>query len=82
MDALGREELVRFYELHGVTPNNPCPNYVQYCKLMTDAHRINYQFGCFVRESFVGTELRMAFESWEELLSCYSSFMAGFIGSR
>lgn len=83
MDVLDRESLIRFFEWHGVGPDKPRPNFVQYCQIMIDAHSVSHSFGCFARESFVGTtELRLVFESWDELWSCYKSYMAGYIGSR
>ena len=82
MDEISKESIISFFELHGVSPENPCPNFVQYCKTMVNAYSISHSFGCFVRESFVGDELRLGFESWDELWHCYKSFIAGYIGSH
>jgi hypothetical protein len=82
MDALDRGSVIRFFEWHGISPEKPRPNFVQYCKIMIDAYSISHSFGCFARESFIGDELRLGFESWDELWHCYKSFIAGYIGSR
>jgi hypothetical protein len=83
---LYRADVVGFFEDHRLIPGRECIiSYNAYLLLLFDALALNNTFYHFMVEAFVPTDhgqMRLDIDSWQELMSCYVSFVADYTKDR
>lgn len=74
-----RNDVIAFYEEHNLIPGrDEIVSYKTYLLLLFDALAKDESLYRFCNEGFVPTprgQMRLDFNSWAELISCYTSFM-------
>jgi hypothetical protein len=82
IEVVYRTDLVSFFEEHNLIPGRDCiVSYNAYLLILFDALALDDTFYRFIVEAFVPTDrgrMQLDIDSWQELLSCYVSFVAGY----
>jgi hypothetical protein len=79
------EDIIDFFEKHHIAPGEFTIGLAEYLRITFDAASKSEIFRGFVKDSLVPiahNKYRVVFESWEDLINCYYSFMTGFSGIK
>ena len=83
---LYRADIVGFFEDHKLIPGRECiVSYNTYLLILFDALSLSEVFYRFIVEAFVPThhgQMQLDIDNWQELISCYVSFIAGYTKDR